>query len=172
MSNEPKVLPPRRFRSAGVVESVKFSPVPPPFINKQKRYGRRAEGIRYENKAHEYFQDYFGAYYVPSPWFTFLEVGAMRERWCQPDALLIRPDMGQITIIEYKLQHTSDAWWQLKWLYLPVIARAFPPNLWNYGMVEVVKWFDPATAFPEKVKMKASLFDVAPGEFGVHIWKP
>lgn len=166
------LIPPKRFKSAGVVTWVKFSPTPPPFIRNKRHYGRRAEGIRYEKKVHQYFQERFGDFYVPSPWLTFGEVGVSQQRWCQPDALLFDFEAGQITIIECKLQHTSDAWWQLKWLYHPVIAKAFPGDKWTYGLVEVTKWYDPATAFPEKVKLRACVEDVMPGEFACHILKP
>lgn len=165
-------LPPRRFRPAGVVEWVEFSPTPPPFVHEKKRKGRRAEGIRYEKKVHLLNEARFGEVYIASPWFRFMEVGADRPRWCQPDALMIDFERGQITIVECKLQHTADAWWQLRWLYLPIVAKAFPGTLWKIGLVEVVKWYDPATAFPEKVKMRADIKDVQPGEFGVHICKP
>lgn len=167
-----KILPPRGFKPAGVIEWVKHSQYPPPFIRNQRRYGRRAEGIRYERKVQDYLEETFAGLYVPSPWFLFKEVGVDKPRWCQPDGLVILPYTGQITIVECKLQHTADAWWQLKFLYLPVIANAFPHDLWQYGICEVVKWYDPATTFPEKVKMRASLKDSRPNEFGVHILKP
>ena len=165
-------LPPKRFRPAGVVDWVEHSPTPPPFITKKKRTGKRAEGIRYEGKIHDLFEARFGELYMPSPWFRFLEVGTEKPRWCQPDGLLFDFENGKLTIVECKLQHTADAWWQLRWLYLPVISKAFPGNLWDFGLIEVVKWYDPATAFPERVKMRADILHVQPGEFGVHICKP
>lgn len=167
-----QLIPPKRFKPAGVVDWVKFSPTPPPFITNKRSYGRRAEGIRYEKKVHNCLLERFEDSYVPSPWFTFGEVGVSRPRWCQPDGLLFDFAAGQITIVECKLQHTSDAWWQLKWLYLPVIAKAFPGTHWKYGLIEVTKWYDPATAFPEKVKLRADIGDCVPGEFACHILKP
>ena len=110
--------------------------------------------------------------YVPSPWFTFGELGNSRPRWCQPDGLLFQVADLLITIVEVKLQHTPDAWWQTKQLYLPVLARAFPPNLWEYNICEVVKWYDPAIVFPEAHRLAASPLILAPGQFGVHILKP
>lgn len=170
--SQQRVLPPKRFRPAGVVDWVEYSPTPPPFIRQQRRTGKRAEGIRYEGKIHLLFEERLGSIYIASPWFRFLEVGNDKPRWCQPDALIIDFARGQITIVECKLQHTADAWWQLKWLYLPVIAKAFPGTHWKYGLVEVVKWYDCATAFPEEVKMCANILHIRPGEFGVHICKP
>ena len=170
--SKPAIVPPRNFKPAGVVEEVIHSPYPPPFIRDKRRRGRRGQGIRYEKKGHEYFQDLYGSSYVPSPWFKFRELGEPEMRWCQPDGLLFQPYHGRITIVEFKLQHTSDAWWQLKWLYLPVVARAFPGDLWNFALCEVTKWFDPATLFPERPRLREDVTLVEPGEVGVHIWKP
>ena len=167
-----QVVPPKRFRPAGVVEWVQHSPTPPPVVRPKRSYGSRAAGIRYEARAHEFLSDRFGERYIASPWFKFGEVGVGKARWCQPDGLLFNFEQGQITVVECKLQHTSDAWWQLKWLYLPVLARAFPGTHWKFALVEMTKWYDPATAFPEKVKLRADIRDCVPGEFGCHIWKP
>lgn len=165
-------LPPKRFKPAGVVEWVEYSPTPPPFINTKKRTGKRAEGVRYEKRVHGLFEERYGDTYVANPWFRFGELGNDRPRWCQPDGLLFDFKAGKITIVECKLQHTPDAWWQLRWLYLPVISKAFPGDLWKFGIIEVVKWYDPAVVFPEKVKLRADVAYVQPGEFGVHICKP
>lgn len=151
---------------------MEYSPIPPPFVNTQRRTGKRAEGIRYEKKVHLLNEERFGERYVASPWFRFQELGGERVRWCQPDAILFNLEEGTITIVECKLQHTSDAWWQLKWLYLPVLSKAFPGTLWEFRLIEVVKWFDPATAFPEKVKMRADIEGVRKGDFAVNICKP
>jgi hypothetical protein len=85
---------------------------------------------------------------------------------------LVLPNIGKIIVVEMKLQHTAEAWWQLRYLYLPVLTKAFPPSLWKFAVCEVTKWYDPATVFPERVKLKAEVLDTAPDEFGVHIWKP
>lgn len=164
-------LPPKNFRPAGVVTWAQWSPDPPPFINTKRRRGRRAEGIRYERKAHDYFEEVYEDSYVASPWFHFQEVGVEKVRWCQPDALIIRPHDGRIDLLEYKLQHTSDAWWQLRWLYLPVVSRLFPTDQWEFNICEVCKWYDCATIFPEKVSMCADLDQMKPGAFNMHIWK-
>lgn len=75
--------------------------------------------------------------------------------------------------MEIKYQHTSDAWWQVEHLYLPVLRWAFPPDLWSFARVEVVKWYDPAVAFPERVSLIPHVDKAfgAPG-WPVHILKP
>lgn len=111
----------------------------------------------------------FGGYYLPSPWFRFRSSGARSDRWCQPDGLLFQPLERILTIVEVKLQHTSDAWWQTNQLYAPVVARVFPPDLWTYNIVEVVKWFDPSVYFPWAFRRCAHLSLLPVNTFGVHI---
>jgi len=163
--------PPNNFTPAGVVESVEFSPVPPPFIKDTRRRGRRGEGLRYEKKVKATLLEMFPDSFIPGPWFRFWELGKARQRWCQPDGLIISPRDGIILLLEIKLQHTAAAWWQLQWLYLPVIAKAFPPDLWNFRLCEIVRWFDPATAFPVRTRLVPDVLAVDAGQFGVHIMK-
>lgn len=166
------MIPPKGFKAAGVVDWVRFSATPPPFIVETKKArGRRAQGINYEKKVHGYLAELYGDFYVANPWFMFQECGRERVRWCQPDGLLFLPTSGLIIIVECKLQHTSDAWWQLKWLYLPVIAKAFPGTLWKIALCEVTKWYDPAVAFPEAVRLRELVSEATPYDFGVHIWR-
>lgn len=143
----------------------------PAFISRRRYSGRRAQGVRYEQLGHENFAERFGDYYLPGQWFHFQELGRA-PRWCQCDALLFDFNAGRITILEFKYQHTQDAWWQLRKLYQPVISFLFPETLWKVGICEVVKWFDPATVFPEEVRMTKDIAFTDSKAFGVHIWKP
>ena len=140
------------------------------------------------------------ATYIPGPWFRFapaapyggsgarnlpqsqpwlrfaqlLPAGARSRSWswCQPDGLDIDIRRGLITIVEFKLQHTSAAWWQTRQLYEPVVKAVFGAAQWAFSIVEIVKWFDPDTAFPERFSFIPSLADARPGAFHVHIWNP
>lgn len=161
---------PKNFSPVEAVEWVVPLEQQPPFISRQRRTGRRAQGVRYERRGHQYFQHKFGGWYFAGQWWKFKADGA-EPRWCQTDGLLFDPDAGRITLLEFKYQHTSDAWWQLRKLYAPIIRRAFG-DAWEYAVCEVVKWYDPAVAFPEPVKLAKCPTIVRPGEFGVHIWKP
>lgn len=67
--------------------------------------------------------------------------------------MLIDAQRGVIHVVEIKYSHTSDAWWQLRRLYVPVLQRIFPQNLWDFEVCEIVRWFDPAVAFPEPWKL-------------------
>jgi hypothetical protein len=90
-------------------------------------------------------------------------------RWCQPDALILQPRDGLLTIVEVKYQHTPDAWWQLRELYLPVVSLAFGPD-WRIAMLEVVKWYDPHVSFPETPLLTPDPLRPPHGRIGVHIW--
>lgn len=168
-----RLLPPTNFTPAGVLEWVRHSTVSPPFIFKGRRAtGRRRSGEVYERKVQAWLEGEFEGRYVPSPWFYFKAIGQEKVRWCQPDGLLFDPHSGLLTIIEVKLQHTAAAWWQVKLLYFPIIAQVFPPDLWRYSFVEVVKWYDRDTAFPERIQLLPHIALAEEGRFGVHIVKP
>ena len=108
--------------------------------------------------------------YVPSPWFQFRSAGNPKAYWCQPDGLILNFPRSHITIIEVKLSHTSDAWWQTRKLYEPVVRFRFG-TFWTYSIVEVVHWFNPDVAFPERFRFADKPDDVAVNAFAVHIWR-
>lgn len=162
-----RLLSPSSFRPPGDVIEAVFAI--PPFIKKKRYTGRRAQGVRYEKLVQEYLLFRYPQTYLPSPWIRFRNADGVR--WCQPDGLLFLPLEGRIIIIEVKYQHTPDAWWQTKCLYMPVIEKIFPRPLWELDVVEVVKWFDPAIAFPERVVL-ANEVTMRHKDFKVHIWKP
>ena len=118
---------------------------------------------------HEYLELLYGDRYVSSPWLRFFAEG--KWRWCQPDGLLFDPQSGRITIVEVKYQHTSDAWWQVRHLYQPVLQAMFPEKLWTFDACEIVKWYDPDTRFPEKLVLAQEISMKHPA-FKVHIWRP
>lgn len=130
--------------------------------------GARGDGIRYERKGHDYVEGVFPDRYKPSPWFDYTN-GAKGSHYCQPDGLVLQPRRGTILICEFKLKHTSVAWWQLRRLYEPVVRKVFGP-IWKYRVVEIVKWFDPHTAFPERFELVDSLHDIRDSKFYVHVW--
>lgn len=163
---------PRGFLPAEDIEWVKMSPVAPPFIRSGRRAGgRRAQGLRYEKKVQEMLLTILPEQYVPSPWLYFAADGKIR--WCQPDGLIFDTANGVITIVEIKYQHTTDAWWQLYRLYLPVVREMFPRQLWKIRTLEIVKWFDPQVAWPLGVKLAEDPRALPQTDLTcVHIWKP
>lgn len=161
---------PQGFRPAGRVLSAAFSL--PPEIRRKRYTGRRLEGIRYERRVQEHLGNLYGDRYLDSPWLRFFPAGdGARWRWCQPDGILLDPERGRITVVEVKYQHTSDAWWQVRHLYLPVLQAMFPPALWEFDFCEVVKWYDPATPFPERTVLAQEVCMRHPS-FKIHIWRP
>lgn len=163
----PLVPAPAAFRPAGLVLAADFSDSP--MLRKRRYTGRRLEGVRYEKKVQAYLQEFHGNHYIPSPWLRFFTGGAWR--WCQPDGILLDPARGRLTIVEVKYQHTSDAWWQVRQLYEPVLRVMFPESLWAYSACEVVKWYDPAVLFPEKTVLAQDVGMTHPA-FKIHIWRP
>jgi hypothetical protein len=129
-------------------------------------------GLRYERAAHEHNSAELGPQYLASPWIQFRLRGDARHHWCQPDALYFDLLGGQITIIEVKYSHCADAWFQLNRVYLPVLSVMFPQKLWKFATLEMVKWFDCATAVPQPPKLREGILRARPNEFGVYIWKP
>ena len=107
---------------------------------------------------------------MPHPWIWVQDSWGVR--WVQPDGLLIRPLDGVVTIVEFKLKHTPQAWFQLQELYRPVVEWLFPKDLWTTRMAEVVRWYDAATFFPGAHRLRPRLEEVGENEVGVLIWSP
>ena len=172
---QPSLRPPHSygFQPAGVVSETHRLSGPPQFlVGKRKPVkGRRAQGVRYEARGHEHYEALYKGKYIASPWFEFTPKAGPR-RYCQPDALLLDRAVRRCTILEYKYQHTFDAFYQLFELYLPVL-RAWPVTAGcAIYCVEVVKWFDPATYTNPRALLCADISRAHEGAFNVHIFKP
>jgi hypothetical protein len=155
------------------VKAARFLPSRPPFIKRGRSVGRYAVGIRYEREVHELLELYcLGKTAIElklGPWLEFTD--RRGRRWCQPDALLLNREQKACLICEIKYQHTSDAWWQLKHLYQPVLAVALPG--FTLSLVEVVHWFDPLVAWPEQPQLIPQLSSSpSNGTVAVHICNP
>lgn len=163
-----RCLPPRSFKHAHSTYRAEFTH-PPAFARgaRPKKRGARGEGLRYEAKVQSAFLDHYGNRYLQSPWLAFWDNNGYRM--CQPDGLLFDFFRGRLTIIEIKLRHTSDAYYQLRQLYEPVIRILFPSSLWDIRCCEVVKWYDPAIAFPGQVQLRENPEDTDPSTIGIHI---
>lgn len=164
MITSSECVPPRNFIPAGKIQAAKIVPVPE--FAKIKRYtGTRAEGVRFERKMQDSFLARFPDY-VPGFWIKFISEGKIR--WCQPDGVHFNLMQGVITVVEFKLQHTSDAWWQTKLLYAPVLQKLFPEQLWQFEFLEVVRWYNPDVKFPEPVRLVRDPFQ-RESAFKIHI---
>ena len=171
MPSQPPRVPPN-FLPARDVHHAKLLKHAPPFIRQPKKRGRKWAGIKYERAAHEYFCELLAPYYTPGPWISFVDGPSGEHRFCQPDGLIIQPERGRVTIVEFKYTHTELAYWQLFHLYLPVVQALFPPNLWKYAGVEICARYDCAIVCPEQPRLRKNVFDAFPTAFNVHIWRP
>lgn len=163
----PTMEPGRKYREMVTPDWVRPSR-PPPFHLRTSSNPRAKLGIRYEKEVNWRLEGLYELCYIPGTWFAYHWRG--RIRYCQPDALLVLPERSVLVIVEVKYSHTSDAYWQLEHLYLPVL-RCFlgRGNPWQIATVEVVKWFDPCTAFPTRVSLCKDLEQVRVNAFNVHI---
>jgi hypothetical protein len=109
----------------------------PSTLRKQTR--AQENGQQHEYRMHRRFEEEFGEFYLPSPWFRYYHRNSYRWKYCQPDGLLFRPKGLKIIICEAKLAHTSKAFGQLEVLYRPIIEAAFPS--WRVYILEVVRWY-------------------------------
>lgn len=145
--------PPRGFNAAVGVRSASFLPRKPQFIRRRASRGRFAVGMRYEREAKDWLSLFAlgraEISYRDGPWIEFRDRSG--RRWCQPDALLENKAAKYCLICEIKYQHTSDAWWQLRELYLPVLRCALPG--YSFRLLEIVHWYDPLTIWPEEIAL-------------------
>ena len=163
----------RNFQAAVEVRAARILDSKPPFIKRGKATGRFAVGIRYEREVQDYLSllalgraelEYFA-----SPWIEFFDKHG--KRWCQPDAVLLQKNTKVGIVVEVKYQHCSDAWFQLKELYAPVLRCIFPGV--TFGLVEIVHWHDPLTKFPERYDFTPDPFSVRhANRISVHIYNP
>ena len=159
---------PRAFNESAI-QSAHFCEAPAFSLRSRPRKGRKAEGIRFETKAQAYLEGK-SEFYLASPWIIFIADG--KPHWCQPDGILLDPEAGILTIVEIKYSHCAEAHRQLRQVYAPVLGRIFPPHLWTFRLVELVKWYDPGVAFPEPVALCPDPFKHTGAKIGVHIWRP
>jgi hypothetical protein len=93
------------------------------------------------------------------PWFAFTDDSSIRH-YCQPDFTC---DLGERLVVgEIKLRWTSDAWWQLRRLYLPVLAAVYPGR--TLLPVCVCRSYDPSVSIPDEVRLIHRLAEAASPE--------
>jgi hypothetical protein len=160
----------QRFQKVENVSRAVFAKYPPEFAaNDRIPRGLRRKGLAFEAEVQEALKKAAKGLYFPSPWIIYTTGGGFIH-WCQPDGLYFDPTRGHLYIIECKLRHTADAWWQLHEVYAPVLARMFPRELWELRFVEIVRWYDPSTYFPGRHFLRKKVTQTERGETGVIIW--
>ena len=88
-------FPPSGFRGAGKVSSAGFEKGTFDFLRQgdgsAKSLAQKA-GVRYEDQVHEEMVGLYPALYRPAPWLFFQPTFGPPRR-CQPDGLLLAPDL-------------------------------------------------------------------------------
>lgn len=92
------------------------------------------------------------------PWYRYITTSS-RPRFCQPDFVLQDASGSEACIVEVKLSWTSDAWWQLKRIYLPVLKAAHPEV--EFRTLVICASYDPAILANEDVTLVDSIESVA-----------
>lgn len=128
-----------------------------------RRSGAQKAGLAFQKRVTQWAFEgkYHGAISI-SPWFCFID-GSGSRHYCQPDLLF--SDETTIVVCEVKLRWTADAWWQLRKLYLPVLAKVFPKQ--TLIPLCICKSFDPSVIVPEKINLHPDLYDCRPDCFNV-----
>lgn len=105
---------------------------------------------------------------VAGPWYCFIDGSGLRH-YCQPDFLLLDEDSSTCVVVEVKIRWTSDAWWQLRHLYLPVLRRV-RPNLQMLALT-ITRSYDPAVRIEEPIHLIDDFMDTRPDAFNVLVFK-
>jgi len=90
-----------------------------------------------------------------------------------PDGLLLSEDRRILLIIELKLRHSTDAWFQLNRFYLPILRRAIGTSL-VLRTLEICRYYDPGVRLPEEKKLLLGVEEAFRLERGIHpvlIWE-
>lgn len=142
---------------------------------KRRKSGAKGAGLRYEERAQKLIEASLARenlIYVPSPWFKYRRHSAPdRENFAQPDGICPDVSRGIIYLIEIKIKHTIDSYFQLLDRYVPLLERYFnyPEKLWKIAPIEVVRWYDPAIAYPCQVTMIQELHRAEPKDLSVYV---
>jgi len=160
-------VPPRGFRSAEGVRRA-WPEQSGPFGRTPSLRGKSAAqkiGLRYERKVLAELAQEYPVGLLPSQWFKWEDSSGLH--WCQCDALHVALDV--LTVFEVKARFTSDAWYQLRQLYEPVVRRAY--YMTPARCVVVCRSFDPWTAFPERYNIITALSQIETGVLNVLPWR-
>lgn len=103
-------------------------------------------GLRFEAKCLKRLQAEFGIRFASHICFGFQSL-TEGGRSIIPDGLIFSPDYRTVTIVEVKLRHTTDAFFQLHDMYLPIVRRALPG--FRVTGLELVLYYDPRLVLPK-----------------------
>jgi hypothetical protein len=125
-------------------------------------------GLAFEKKAIVHLNWELSDEVFAHPTFRFNN-GTPLDQYAIPDALWVAGKT--LTIFEIKLRHTADAYYQLKDLYAPIIAKAYPGFAIN--LVEICRHYDRTIKLPGKVTFVDNLkahCEIPREGFGIYLW--
>lgn len=149
----------------GAITHAERSPINPFAGTRARRSGAQKAGLAYQKRIVEHLVGEFGRASVDAgAWFHYLD-DSLRRSYCQPDVLV---EFGpSCLVVEIKLRWTSDAWYQLRKLYLPVLTAALLPT--TLIPLVICRSYDCAVPAGEAVNLidtpadaKVGLFNVCP----------
>jgi hypothetical protein len=128
-------------------------------------------GLRFEAKVSEALTRKYEGFLQQVP-FKF--VGDHSPEKCILDGILFHhPKMvnRELILVEMKKRHTADAWFQLRYLYHPVVQRVF--QNYNLRLLEICKEFELGVVLPEPYQLHRSVEDfiINGSSFGVVCWR-
>jgi len=95
-----------------------------------------------------------------------------RPQTAIPDGFLLSRDGKSLGILEVKLRHSTDAWFQLNKFYLPLVRRVAGSSL-VLRTVEICRYYDPGVKLPKEKRILDELdqvFDLRSDCHPVLIW--
>ena len=171
-----KCEPKKRLRQPSRVYEARISSYVLPRLKKARNPSIRL-GLKYEKEVHEHIKGIFGNSYKSGIVCEYLETKYGRRRFCEMDGLLIDKESQKGVIVEVKLSHTSDAYFQTEKLYLPIARKIWPKV--KFRSLEVCRSFDPSMPFPVRTKVLFDLQNVfsflsfdEDDAFGVYVYDP
>lgn len=109
-------------------------------------------GLRFEAKVLKEFSALYGSRFISQFPFFFQEEMTRDFRRGQrgkiiTDGLLFSSDWKKVCVVEVKLRHTADAYFQTTKFYKPIIEKAFG-GCFEVSTLEVVQQYDPRVRLP------------------------
>lgn len=148
-------------------------------INMPKPKGQAAKlGLRFEKAVLEKLHLSFNDRLITGVPLSFQE-GASRNGFYQrpstaiPDGLLLSPCKRVLCILELKLRHSTDAWFQLNRFYLPIMGRICGSSM-RLRVLEICKYYDPGVRLPQEKALivdSENVFRLGDGIHPVLIWE-
>lgn len=160
---ESPVPPPQyvRYVPKGEIRSAWRSPIAP-FSSPRPRNFAKRQGLLYQRRIEAWARGLGLGDVEAGPWFAYLDDSSIRH-YCQPDLLI--HNGRKLFVVETKFRWTTDAWWQLQKIYVPVLRLVFPNS--SLYSVCVCKSFDPAIVAPERVEIRENLASLDPAILNV-----